>query len=55
ATPPNAIIFGSEYVRIPTMARTGLFLNLIGAVVITLLIYFLGIPLLRINALPLPF
>jgi sodium-dependent dicarboxylate transporter 2/3/5 len=55
ATPPNAIIFGSEYVRIPTMARTGLFLNLIGAVIITLLIYFLGIPLLGINAMPLPF
>jgi len=36
ATPPNAIVFGSPWVTIPRMARTGLLLNLIGAVLITL-------------------
>lgn len=36
ATPPNAIIFGTGRVRIWQMAKTGLLLNLIGVVVITL-------------------
>lgn len=49
ATPPNAIIFGSGYVRIPEMARSGFFINLMGAVIITLLVYFLAIPLLNIH------
>jgi sodium-dependent dicarboxylate transporter 2/3/5 len=35
ATAPNAIIFGSGKIRIRDMARAGLMLNLIGAVVIT--------------------
>lgn len=36
ATPPNAIVFASERIRISQMALTGLVMNLIGAVVITL-------------------
>lgn len=36
ATAPNAIIFGSGKIRIKDMARAGFFLNLIGAVVITI-------------------
>jgi len=55
ATPPNAIIFGSGYLCIPTMARVGFFLNLIGAVIVTLIVYFLAIPIFKINTLPLPF
>ncbi len=42
ATPPNAIIFGSGRITIATMARTGLVINLAGAVVITLMVYFWG-------------
>ena len=38
ATPPNAIIFSSRQVSIPQMARTGLWLNLAGALLITLLV-----------------
>ncbi len=38
ATPPNAIVFGSRYVSIPQMARAGLWLNLLGALLITLLV-----------------
>src|SRR5690606_14453283 len=41
ATAPNAIIFGSGQVGAPYMAREGLLLNLIGAVVVTLLCMFL--------------
>ncbi|MCB1175570.1 MAG: SLC13/DASS family transporter [Leptospiraceae bacterium] len=36
ATPPNAIVFGSEKIRIADMARTGLILNLVCAIFITL-------------------
>lgn len=42
ATPPNAIVFGSERVRIPEMARIGFALNLIGALVITVVFMTLG-------------
>jgi sodium-dependent dicarboxylate transporter 2/3/5 len=38
ATPPNAVVFGSGLITIRQMARTGFFLNLIGAVVITILV-----------------
>jgi solute carrier family 13 (sodium-dependent dicarboxylate transporter), member 2/3/5 len=37
ATPPNAIVFGSGYISIPQMAKTGAGLNIIGVVLITLL------------------
>ena len=40
-TPPNAIVFGTGRIPITYMAREGLALNLIGAVIITLVCYFL--------------
>jgi sodium-dependent dicarboxylate transporter 2/3/5 len=40
ATPPNAIVFGSGDVSIKDMVRIGLFMNLIGLVLTTLLVYF---------------
>ncbi len=42
ATPPNAIVFGTNRIDMMTMARTGLILNLLGAIIITLVTYFLG-------------
>jgi len=42
ATPPNAIVFGSGRVPIRAMAREGAVLNLIGAGVITLVVYWLS-------------
>ena len=41
ATPPNAIAFGSGYLRMKDMASTGLILNLIGQIVCTIVIVFL--------------
>ncbi|MFC3051893.1 SLC13 family permease [Kordiimonas pumila] len=38
ATPPNAIVYGSGWVSIAGMSRAGFALNLIGAVLITLLV-----------------
>ncbi|UOQ46368.1 DASS family sodium-coupled anion symporter [Halobacillus salinarum] len=40
ATPPNAVVFGSGYLRIPDMARAGFLLNIIAIVIVTLAIYF---------------
>ena len=37
ATPPNAIVFGSDQLTIREMAKEGFALNLIGAVVVTLI------------------
>jgi sodium-dependent dicarboxylate transporter 2/3/5 len=47
ATPPNAIVFGAEFVTIPRMAKAGFWLNLlaiavISAVVPALVVRFLG-------------
>lgn len=41
ATPPNAIVFGSGYVTIPQMARSGFVLNLIGLALIPLVTWLL--------------
>ena len=39
ATPPNAIVFGSEKFTVREMAREGFVLNLIGVVLVTLICY----------------
>lgn len=49
ATPPNAIIFGTKRLRIAQMARTGLVLNLVAIVLISLLSYFYGTEILGID------
>jgi sodium-dependent dicarboxylate transporter 2/3/5 len=36
ATPPNAIVFASGKLTIPQMVRTGLFLNIVGLILLTL-------------------
>lgn len=49
ATPPNAIVFGSGYITIPQMCRAGLWLNLLGVVLVTGLMYLVLVPLLRLD------
>lgn len=44
ATPPNAIAYGSGYVKIGGMIKGGIGLNLIGCVLITITVYLLAVP-----------
>jgi len=41
ATPPNALVFGTERIRLRTMMRVGLVLNIICALVISIVAYFI--------------
>ncbi len=41
ATAPNAVVYGSGHIRVAQMAREGFALNLIGAVVVSTLVYLL--------------
>ena len=49
ATPPNAIIFGTRRITIAEMAKTGIWLNLTGAIIITGAVYLLGKLVFGIN------
>ncbi|TXD84194.1 DASS family sodium-coupled anion symporter [Subsaximicrobium wynnwilliamsii] len=40
ATPPNAVVFGSGYLRIPDMVSKGIVMNVISIIVLTLFVYF---------------
>lgn len=46
ATPPNAIVFGSGFVGMPSMVRLGLRLNIASIVVITVAVPLLALPVL---------
>lgn len=48
-TPPNALIFASGQVTIPQMARIGVWMNLMGIVIITLLTYSIALPILGLK------
>ncbi len=49
ATPPNAIVFGSERITVGEMARVGIVLNLIGAVVIATIVFTIGTVVFQIE------
>jgi sodium-dependent dicarboxylate transporter 2/3/5 len=42
ATPPNAIVYGSNKFTIATMMRAGVFLNIIGIIVVTIFSYYVS-------------
>jgi sodium-dependent dicarboxylate transporter 2/3/5 len=46
ATPPNALVFGSGHIRIGQMVKAGVWLNLIGVILVTILAYSLVAPIL---------
>ncbi|MBI2819729.1 MAG: DASS family sodium-coupled anion symporter [Acidobacteria bacterium] len=54
ATPPNAIVYSSGWIRAPQMARAGLVLDLLGVIMVTILIYTVAIPVLGITFGQLP-
>ncbi len=54
ATPPNAIIFGSNRITVMQMAKNGFVLNIIGAIVITLFTYFWGMFIFDIDITVMP-
>ncbi|MEN8119494.1 MAG: SLC13 family permease [Bacteroidota bacterium] len=49
ATPPNAIVFGTNRLKISEMMKTGFLLNLAGVIVVTLVMYFWGQSVLDID------
>ena len=49
ATPPNAVVFGSGLLKIQDMVKTGLAMNLISIILLTLMVYFLLGPIWSID------
>lgn len=54
ATPPNAIIFGTNRVTVKDMVKTGILLNIIGIIIVTLLMYFWGTQVFNIDVTSFP-
>ena len=52
ATPPNTIIFAGGRIKILEMAKTGFALNIIGVIVISLMVYYLGNLIFGLNTFP---
>jgi sodium-dependent dicarboxylate transporter 2/3/5 len=54
ATPPNAIVFGSDRISVGEMARIGIVLNLVGALLISAVVFTVGTVVFDIDPSVLP-
>ena len=54
ATPPNAIVFGTNKLKIAQMMKTGFLLNFIGIIIVTITMYFWGQSVFNIDIAVLP-
>lgn len=55
ATPPNAVVFGSNYLKISDMVRVGIVMNVISIIFIMIMVYFILPFLWDFNAFKNPF
>ena len=55
ATPPNAVVFGSNYLKISDMVRVGVFMNIISIIIIFIMVYFFLPILWNFDAFNYPF
>jgi sodium-dependent dicarboxylate transporter 2/3/5 len=54
ATPPNAIVFGANYLKISDMVKKGFLLNLISIFIISLAVYLLMPFVFELDSLSFP-
>ena len=52
ATPPNTIIFASGRIKIYEMAKSGIALNMIGVIVVSIVVYLLGTIIFDLGTMP---
>ena len=52
ATPPNTIIFASGRIKIYEMAKSGIALNMIGIIVVSVIVYFIGTMIFDLGTMP---
>jgi sodium-dependent dicarboxylate transporter 2/3/5 len=55
ATPSNAVVFGSNYLKISDMVRVGILMNIISIIIIFMMVYFILPILWNFNAFQNPF
>jgi sodium-dependent dicarboxylate transporter 2/3/5 len=55
ATPPNAVVFGSNYLKISDMVRVGIVMNVISIIIVLIMVYFVLPFLWDFNAFKNPF
>ena len=52
ATPPNTIIFAGGRIKIYEMAKSGIALNFVGVIIVSLIVYFLGSLIFDLGTMP---
>lgn len=55
ATPPNAVVFGSNYLKISDMVRVGIVMNIISIMIVFVMVYFVLPSIWDFNAFKNPF